>query len=579
MSYQSRLSQARSGYASEGNTFNSRMEEYGQINEHIDNLNNLAQQKDNFDITHPLEAGGSIEGSLIALKGLQHATLGTAEKPTFLGRGLNKLGQSFDKSKLNLLNNDKRGGWAKNLKSTAEDLRGKANQTRLNQSFRQGQKRTGGTQEGEELGEGKSFVRGQTQQEQQNQAIDELRTKMRGDSGYRDDEGGVDGLFSGERGGSYRADDTREGDFDDARQSFKYDPDEADLNRVNTATEGVANENSGVVGDFDKTIGLKVKTKPWMRAQPARDIKGGADYENQEGTAEIGDAREALGLNRGQSVLKSIRETGGMGGEDFDAVEPANRVVNLGADTEATSGSVNYGGRGLGTTVKIFKASGGRAGATVDNSVVNAGAETTSEAEHLADMGSRAGSFASRQISNVRNIGQSAVEEGGRLKQNLGDLGGRLKQNLGDFVGRQKASFNEGMTRGTGAVENATEGAGEAGADAIADLGTTAGSEIGAGTLDAVAGGLEVAGAGLDATGIGAGAGLVVGAVGLAAGAYGAYESGKGVYEFIKQDLLHKADNTMTSLAKPMISLAQKGLGVAPTSDTAKDIHQTSNSW
>ena len=50
MSYQSRLSQARSGYASEGNTFNSRMEEYGQINEHIDNLNNLAQQKDNFDI-------------------------------------------------------------------------------------------------------------------------------------------------------------------------------------------------------------------------------------------------------------------------------------------------------------------------------------------------------------------------------------------------------------------------------------------------------------------------------------------------------------------------------------------------
>ena len=35
----------------------------------------------------------------------------------------------------------------------------------------------------------------------------------------------------------------------------------------------------------------------------------------------------------------------------------------------------------------------------------------------------------------------------------------------------------------------------------------------------------------------------------------------------------------MTSLAKPMISLAQKGLGVAPTSDTAKDIHQTSNSW
>ena len=565
MSYQSRLSEARSGYASEGNTFNARMEEYGQINEHIDNLNNLAQQKDNFDITHPLEAGGSIEGSLIALKGLQHATLGTAEKPTFLGRGLNKLGQSFDKSKLNLLNNNKRSGWAKNLKSTADDLRGKAKQTRLNQSFRQGQKRTGGTQEGEELGEGKSFVRGQTQQEQQNQAIDDLRTKMREQSGYRDDEGGVDGLFSGERGGSYRGDDTREGDFDDARQSFKYDPDEADLNRVNVDTEGVANENFGVVGDFRKDIGLKSKTKSWMREQPAG--RNPADYENQEGTAEIGDAREALGLNRARSVLKSTRESGGMGGEDFDAVA-TERTVDLGADPEALAGSVNSGGRGVGTTVRIFKQTGGRAGASVDNSVVNAGAETTGEAEHLADMGSRAGSFASRQLSNVRNIGQSALEEGGRLKQNLGD-----------FVGRQKASFNEGMARGTGAVENATEGAGEAGADAIADLGTTAGSEIGAGTLDAVAGGLEVAGAGLDATGIGAGAGLVVGAVGLAAGAYGAYESGKGVYEFIKQDLLHKADNTMTSLAKPMVSLAQKGLGVVPTFDTSHSVAQTSNSW
>ena len=567
MSYQSRLSEARSGYASEGNTFNARMEEYGQINEHIDNLNNLAQQKDNFDITHPLEAGGSIEGSLIALKGLQHATLGTAEKPKFLGRIINKIGENFDKSKLNLINNDKRGGWAKNLKSTAEDLRGKAKDIRFKQTFRQGQKRTGGTQEGEELGEGKSFVRGQTQQEQQNQAIDDLRTKMREQSGYRDDEGGVDGLFSGERGGSYRADDTREGDFDDARQGFKYDPDEADLNRVNTATEGVANENSGVVGDFDKTIGLKVKTKPWMRQQPARD-RNPADFEaDTSQTAEIGDARETLGLNRASRVLKSTRETGGMGGEDFDAVA-TERTVNLGADPEALAGSVNSGGGGVGTTVRIFKQSGGRAGASVDNSVVNAGAETTGEAEHLADMGSRAGSFASRQISNVRNIGQSAVEEGGRLKQNLGD-----------FVGRQKASFNQGITRGSGAVDDATEGAGEVAGDTIADIGTTAGSEIGAGTLDAVAGGLEVAGAGLDATGIGAGAGLVVGAVGLAAGAYGAYESGKGVYEFIKQDLLHKADNTMTSLAKPMISLAQKGLGVAPTSDTAKDIHQTSNSW
>ena len=38
MSYQSRLSEARSGYSAEGNTFNARMEEYGQINEHIDNL-------------------------------------------------------------------------------------------------------------------------------------------------------------------------------------------------------------------------------------------------------------------------------------------------------------------------------------------------------------------------------------------------------------------------------------------------------------------------------------------------------------------------------------------------------------
>jgi hypothetical protein len=567
MSYQSRLSEARSGYSAEGNTFNARMEEYGQINEHIDNLNNLAQQKDNFDITHPLEAGGSIEGSLIALKGLQHATLGTAEKPKFLGRVLNKLGENFDKSKLNLLNNNKRDGWAKNLKSTAEDLRGKAKDIRFKQTFRQGQKRAGGTQEGEELGEGSDFLgKGQTQQEQQNQAIDELRSKMREQSGYRDDEGGVDGLFSGERGGSYRGDDTREGDPDDARQAFKYDPDEAELNRVNTATEGVANENFGVVGDFDKTIGLKPKTKPWMRAQPARD-RNPADFEADPSTTpEIAEARQSLGLNKA-TVLKSTRETGGMGGEDTDAIGTEVKVVNLGADTDALSGSVNSGGGGVGTSVKIFKTTGGRAGwkPTV-------GSETTGEAEEASNMGeqvsARVGGFASRQVSNVRNIGQSLVEEGGRLKQNLGD-----------FVGRQKASFNQGMTRGTGAVDDATEGAGEAAGDAVADLGTTAGSEIGAGTLDAVAGGLEVAGAGLDATGIGAGAGLVVGAVGLAAGAYGAYESGKGVYEFIKQDLLHKADNTMTSLAKPMVSLAQKGLGVVPTFDTSHTITQTSNSW
>tara|TARA_R110002096_G_scaffold26701_3_gene82260 strand:+ start:1841 stop:3427 length:1587 start_codon:yes stop_codon:yes gene_type:complete len=528
MSYQSRLSEARSGYASEGNTFNARMEEYGQINEHIDNLNNLAQQKDNFDITHPLEAGGSIEGSLIALKGLQHATLGTAEKPKFLGRVLNKLGENFDKSKLNLLNNNKRDGWSKNLKSTAEDLRGKAKDIRFKQKFRQGQKRAGGgEEEGDELGE-------------------------LGDNPFT----------AGDTVETVEAEATKE-----APRDFKYDPN--DVGAV--ASKEVEELDESESGMF-KPLGVKSQGTGYYPNRNDSATSGGkveADYEEDTTqTAEIGDAREALGLSRGKSVLKSTRETGGMGGEDFDAIAE-EKVVNLGADTEATSGSVNYGGGGLGTSVRIFKTTGGRPGATVGSETTG---ETTGEAAEATNMGeelsSKVGGFVSSQGSNVRNIGQSLVEEGGRLKQNLGD-----------FVGRQKASFNQGMTRGTGAVDDAAEGAGEAAGDAVADLGTTAGSEIGAGTLDAVAGGLEVAGAGLDATGIGAGAGLVVGAVGLAAGAYGAYESGKGIYEFIKQDLLHKADNAMTSFAKPMVSLAQKGLGVVPTFDTSHSITQTSNSW
>ena len=516
MSYQSRLSEARSGYSAEGNTFNARMEEYGQINEHLDNLNNLAQQKDNFDITHPLEAGGSIEGTLIALKGLQHATLGTAEKPKFLGRVLNKLGENFDKSKLNLLNNNKRDGWAKNLKSTAEDLRGKAKDIRFNQSFKQGQKRADGPEEGDEL-------------------------KELGDNPFS----------KGDTVETVEAEATKE-----APRDFKYDPNDEGA----VASKEVEPEDDIESSMFNK-IGVKSQGTGYY---PNRNERVEADYEEQPETAEIGDAREALGLSRGKSVLKSTRESGGMGGEDIDAIGTEVKVVNLGADTDAISGSVNSGGGGVGTTVKLYKTTGGRAGWKP-----KVGSETTGEAEEASNMG--------EEVSS--RVGGFVSSQGSKLQQNLGDLGGKIKQGLGDFVERQKASFNQGITRGSGAVDDATEGAGEAAGDAIADLGTTAGSEVGAGTLDAVAGGLEVAGAGLDATGIGAGAGLVVGAVGLAAGAYGAYESGKGVYEFIKQDLLHKADNTMTSLAKPMTSLAQKGLGVVPTFDTSKSITQTSNSW
>ena len=144
--------------------------------------------------------------------------------------------------------------------------------------------------------------------------------------------------------------------------------------------------------------------------------------------------------------------------------------------------------------------------------------------------------------------------------------------------GNREAGEREQMGQEDRDVGDEGEDAGE---DVAEDIGEDVGEDAaGEGVAEGVAGGLEAAGAALDATG-------ALAPIGLAMNALGAIVEGgvivKGVedaVDWFKQDILgEKPKVPQVAIPKAPPTLAEKGLLIQPSFDTAQDLPSTAGGW
>ena len=154
--------------------------------------------------------------------------------------------------------------------------------------------------------------------------------------------------------------------------------------------------------------------------------------------------------------------------------------------------------------------------------------------------------------------------------------GQRMRSEANRESGEREQMGNE--DRDAGAED---EGAEDAGEDVAEDIGEDVGEDAAEeGAASGIGAGIEAAGAALDATGVLAPVGLAMNAIGAVVEGGVLVKGFEDAVDWFKQDILgEKPKAPQITIPKAPPTLAEKGLLIQPSFDTAQDLPSTAGGW